>query len=258
MEKNYYAHRYSITAADMDTQYRMTANAVLLYYQDCWARYMSYLHMAAFDMVHKNRMWVILEFNAYWEEHSAFWSQDVEVKVWNSEVTGLRLYADFMITKPDGTPVSHGNGCWTLLDTESHRPTAIGEIGIEKLRLCEGEKHVKNHIPAGQSIISEIEHRVNNINLDFNGHVNNRTYLDIAMQTDTDNRVGGRRLQSLSIRWLHESFLGDTLICRLWQTEHEDRYLHVISKDDKAVAQIYSVLTERTDESIIDTEAPRL
>lgn len=28
-----YTHRYSLTAADMDTRYRMTPNAVLLYYQ---------------------------------------------------------------------------------------------------------------------------------------------------------------------------------------------------------------------------------
>ena len=46
-----YTHRYSLTAADMDTRYRMTPNAVLLYYQDCWARYMACLHLAAFDVV---------------------------------------------------------------------------------------------------------------------------------------------------------------------------------------------------------------
>ena len=38
-----YTHRYSITAADMDTRYRMTPSAVLLYFQDCWARYMACL-----------------------------------------------------------------------------------------------------------------------------------------------------------------------------------------------------------------------
>lgn len=257
MEQNVYTHRYSITAADMDTHYRLTANAVLLYYQDCWARYMSCLHMAAFDMVHRSRMWVISEFSAEWEQQEAFWSQDIEVRVWNSEVTGLRLYADFLISKPDGTPLSHGYGCWSLLDTESHRPAAISELGIAELRLCEGERHTKIRIPAGQAVVSEIAHRVNPINLDFNGHVNNRTYLHIAMQTVSGERVGNRRLQSLTIRWLRESFLGDTLICRMCQTEQADGYVHVISRGDTAVAQIYSVLTERTEQAIIDTEATR-
>lgn len=54
-----YTHRYSLTAADMDTRYRMTPNAVLLYYQDCWARYMSCLHLAAFDVIKENRIWVM-------------------------------------------------------------------------------------------------------------------------------------------------------------------------------------------------------
>ena len=49
-----YTHRYSITAADMDTRYRMTPSAVLLYFQDCWARYMACLNLAAFDVVKQN------------------------------------------------------------------------------------------------------------------------------------------------------------------------------------------------------------
>lgn len=252
----------------MDTAYRMTPNAVLLYYQDCWARYMSRLHMAAFDLVHKNRIWVITEFNSWWEERDAYWSQDVEVRVWNSEVTGLRLYAEFVMTKPDGTPVAHGYGCWTLLDIESHRPVAISELGIDESRLYGEEKHGKIRIPAGQQMLHQVEHRVNPINLDFNGHVNNRTYLNIAMQSafsyqqsvisGQQSAVSGQqKLKNLTIRWLRETFLGDTLVCRLWQTEQPNTFLHVISKDDVAVAQIYSELTDRTTDAIIDTEAPR-
>ena len=256
-----YTHRYSITAADMDTAYRMTANAVLLYYQDCWARYMSSLHFAAFDLVHQNRMWVISEFNAWWEEQEAYWSQDIIVRVWNSELTGLRLYAEFQMTKPDGTPIAHGYGCWTLLDIESHRPTAISELGVDDLRLYGDTKHGKIRIPAGQQMLHEVEHRVNPINLDFNGHVNNRTYLNIAMQSAFSYQLSADsrplRLKSLTIRWMRETFLGDTLVCRLWQTEQPNAYLHVISKDDAAVAQIYSELTDRTTDAIIDTEAPR-
>lgn len=93
-----YTHRYSLTAADMDTRYRMTPNAVLLYYQDCWARYMSCLHLAAFDVIKENRIWVITEFNAWFEDQTAFWSDDIEVTVWNSEISALRLYAEFGCT----------------------------------------------------------------------------------------------------------------------------------------------------------------
>ena len=255
---NIYRHRYSITAADMDIHYRMTANAVLLYYQDCWARYMSTLHMAAFDLVHQNKLWVISEFNAHWEQEEAYWSQEIEVSVWNGELTGLRLYADFRISRADGKEIASGYGCWTLLDSETHRPVIISNIlDVNTLSIANGEKHPKIRIAEGVTVLHEAEHRVNPINLDFNGHVNNRTYLNIAMQTVPKDFAGTRRLSSLTIRWLHETFLGDQLICRMYSASQDNTYLHTISKDDVQVAQIYSELHERTSERIIDDEAPR-
>lgn len=251
----------------MDTRYRMTANAVLLYYQDCWARYMACLNMAAFDLVHQQQMWVITEFNACWETATAYWSQDVEVSVWNSELTGMKFYADFRMTKPDGSLIAHGSGCWTLLDTASHRPLAIAQaLPEERLQLVGTERHRKERIPAGRNLLHEMSHRVNPINLDFNGHVNNRTYLSIAMQTVSGDFAQKQRLSRLTIRWQHETFLGDTLQCRLWDTEQANAYLAVISKEDNTgqttpampVAQIYAEMVEQTDDTIIDNEAPRV
>ncbi len=113
---NQYVHRYSLTAADMDTRYRMTPNAVLLYYQDCWARFMACLHLAAFDVVKQNRIWVITEFNAWFEEQTALWSDDIDVTVWNSELTVLRLYP---------SSVSAGR-----MASKWHTATAAGHIWI--------------------------------------------------------------------------------------------------------------------------------
>ncbi len=271
-----YTHCYSLTAADMNNEYRMTASAVLLYYQDCWARYMSCLNMAAFDLVHHGLMWIISEFNAAWDEGEAYWSEEVIVKVWNSELTGLRLYADFVIAKKDGTQVAHGSGCWTLLDISCHRPVSISDVlDTDRLAVTEGsERHKKVRIPAATETILETEHKVNPINLDFNGHVNNRTYLNIAMQTVEGGEMSGLTIKNLTIRWLRETFLGDMLVCRLCrvsmpadvadgkqtggnQTGGSEAYLHLINKGDETVAQVYAVLEPRRSTTIIDTVAPR-
>ena len=257
---NQYTHRYSITAADMDTHYRMTPSAVLLYYQDCWARHMACLHLAAFDIVHQNLMWVISEFNAWFEPAQAFWSQDVNVTVWNSELTSLRLYVEFRMTNTDGTLLASGYGCWTLLDTRAHRLTANSVIADRLPILPEmtHDGHRKIRLPEGTTVRQQVEHRVNPINLDFNGHVNNRTYLSIAMQTVSGDWAEQHSIRQISIRWLRETFLGDTLLCRLWQTPEPNTFLHVITKNDEPVAQIYSELTLRTDNTIVDDAAPRV
>jgi len=250
----------------MDTRYRMTPNAVLLYYQDCWARYMSCLHLAAFDMVKVQRMWVITEFNTWFEPQTALWSDDIDVTVWNSELSALRVYAEFRIHRSDGTEVAHGYGCWTLLDTDSHRlaPLSPFEQQIPILLQMTSETHRKLRFPTDGVLMDRVEHKVNPINLDFNGHVNNRTYLDIAMQSANEQFLDTHAVRLVTIHWLHETFLGDTLICQLRQlnsneTEDVFRYLHTISRNDSEVAaQVYSEFVPRTIDTDIAEQAVRI
>ena len=261
-----YTHRYSLTAADMDTRYRMTPNAVLLYYQDCWARYMACLRLAAFDIVKRNLMWVITEFNAWFEPHTALWSDDIDVTVWNSEVSALRLYAEFRICKNDGTEVAHGYGCWSLLDTQEHRlaPTTPLLPQLPVLPQMTSETHRKRRFSPDGTLLQQIEHRVNPINLDFNGHVNNRTYLSIAMQSADEAFMDEHAIRCLAIHWQKETFLGDTLECRLMLMPNDAadgvyRYLHTINRaDGETAAQVYSEWVPRTVVADVSEQAQRV
>ena len=263
-----YTHCYSLTAADMDTRYRMTPGAVLLYYQDCWARYMACLHLAAFDLVKLNRMWVITEFNAWFAQQTALWSDDIYVTVWNSEISALRLYAEFRVRKSDGTDLSHGYGCWTLLDTEAHKLAPLTPFApqIPVLPTTTSDSHRKMRFPSEGTTLHETEHRVNSINLDFNRHVNNRTYLSIAMQSADEAFLDTHAIQCLTIHWLRETFLGDTLRCRLAEITSSDTaqqpsgicYLHTLTRNDgQTAAQVFSQWTNRTIRTDIADEAPR-
>ncbi len=259
-----YSHRYSLTAADMDTRYRMTPNAVLLYYQDCWARYMACLHLAAFDMVKLQRMWVITEFNAAFEPHTALWSDDINVTVWNSEITALRLYADFRVKRSDGTEVAHGHACWTLLDTDTHRLAPLTPFAtlIPVMEEITTASHKKKRFPVEGTVLHSIEHKVNPINLDFNGHVNNRTYLNIAMQSANEQFLDSHALRLVIIHWLRETFLGDTLVCRLLRLddagENAYAYLHTIARNgEEPAAQVYTEWGPRTVQTNIAEEAVR-
>lgn len=261
-----YTHRYSLTAADMDTRYRMTPGAVLLYFQDCWARYMACLHLAAFDVVKQNLMWVVTEFNAWFEPQTALWSDDIDVTVWNSEISALRLYTDFRVHKSDGTEVAHGYACWTLLDTEAHRlaPNTPLAPQIPILPEKTSGSHKKMRFPDGGTLLQEVTHSVSPINLDFNGHVNNRTYLSIAMQSADEAFMDRHAICSLAIQWQKETFLGDTLLCRLRQLpskteETYNRYLHTITRGDgQTAAQIYSEWAPRTIQVDASELAPRV
>ena len=111
--------------------------------------------------------------------------------------------------------------------------------------------------------LQQVEHRVNPINLDFNGHVNNRTYLSIAMQSADEAFMDTYAIRCLTIHWLKETFLGDTLTCRLTLLPNETEetryhYLQTIARNDaETAAQVYSEWKPRKEQTDVSAHAPR-
>ena len=125
------------------------------------------------------------------------------------------------------------------------------------------ETHKKRRFPTEGTPLQQIEHRVNPINLDFNNHVNNRTYLSIAMQSADEAFMDTHAIRCLTIHWLRETFLGDTLLCRLTLLPHMTdeplwSYLHTICRNDSEIAaQVYSEWVPRTEQTDISSHALR-
>ena len=240
-----YTHRYSITAANMNKNYRLNADAILLYYQDCWARYMSCQHVAAFDIVKEQKMWVVTEAYTQMEPGDNCWSEEMDFTVWNSEVTPTRLYSDFRVSRADnGALIAQGYACWTLLNTVTKRIERADDL-LPQLTIIPDlalETHKKRRMPAGNQVIAEVKHKVNRLDLDFNGHVNNRSYLSIAMLTAPDDFLNHNTPRYFCVHWLRETYLDETIHCVLQDVAEEPiSYLHTLSKNDgTVVAQILS------------------
>ncbi len=236
-----YSHRYSITAADMNKEYRLSPHALLLYFQDSFARFMGCLHYAAFDIAKENKMWVITEFNMHMTEADVFWTEDINVKIWFSEVTSLRVYSEFSVTKQDGTLVACGYGSWSVLNITTRRlesTACMPDLPILDIRTT--ESHRKFRFPATDNRLMHIEHEVDYSDLDFNGHVNNRSYIHIAMQTASNEFLARYYADYLVIHWQHETYLGDTMECDLYEADPKEFVNILRKKDGTPVAEVYS------------------
>ena len=234
---NRYTHRFSITADLMDMHYRMSPGAVLLWFQDSFARYMTTLNVAAFDLVKQGLMWVVTEFRCDFRPVDALWSEEVEVEIWISELTPLRIYSDFIVRKTgSGEEVVRGYGCWNLLDTATHKLAKTDAIaGV--IPVCPEpalpDVPRKSRFPAPGALLGSIRHHVNLLDLDFNGHVGNRSYLSIAILTATQVFLDSHRLGSMHIKWLRETPPEETITCELHAVEGEpDRYQHILCQSD--------------------------
>ena len=130
------------------------------------------------------------------------------------------------------------------------------DIVAEKFDICTelaiGE-HRKLTIEKPAEETGSIEHIMNLSDIDFNGHVNNKSYLTVAEATMPDSFRREYMLSKIKINFKRETFLGDAVLCSTSSTAIEDIYTHHLTKDDVAVCEIETTWNKRgNEESILD------
>lgn len=248
-----YHHTYTVTCQDMNKDYRLSPQAVLLYFQESYARFMGCLNMAAFDLAKERRMWIITAMSAEMMPVDTFWGDDIVVTIWVSEITPLRVYADYHVTNADtGVMIAKGTSCWNLMNADTRKldDTAIVAPRITVVPELMLTTHKKVHFPKEGEVLKQVNHTVNQLDLDFNGHVNNRSYVNIAMLTVPDEFIVTHRTQSFTVHWLRETYLGETLTCTLYRIP-DGAYMHKLTRTDGTVAaeilSIWEPLTSTVD-----------
>ena len=232
-----YRHTYTPTASDITPLYRLTPNALLMYFQDSFARLMTIHHVAAFDIVKQRRMWVITEIQLDIQPTVTYWSEDFTVELWVSELTSLRIYCDFRIVRKDNEQlIASGTSQWNILnlDTKRLEPTDFlaGKLMVVPQLMTASHKKVR--FPNLQTFDMQLEHRATRLDLDFNFHVSNRCYVSIALLTMPDEVLATQTLKSLVVHWLHETYLDDTLTCHMSRTA-DSSYLHRLTNSEGVV-----------------------
>ena len=240
-----YSHSYSVILDNMDLkEYRLRPIAAIMYLQDAFARFTATKNMAAYDLFPKNIYWVVGEFNIDFVNLMPFWSEEIKIEVWFSELSKTKIYIDFNIYC-NNILFSKGNACWFLLNLENKRLVKTDEIkeNIEIYSQYVLGEHKKFILPEKKEKFSEISHIINISDLDFNNHVNNKSYINIAETAMNKEYKNAHTIKSMKIKFIKESFLNDKLICSTYKTDFPDIFVHEIEKDGNSICEIITIWT---------------
>ncbi|MBR1776747.1 hypothetical protein IJ750_06730 [bacterium] len=242
-----YFHSYSVILDNMDmNEYRLRPISAIMYLQDAFARFCATKRVAAYDLFPKHLIWVVGEFNIEFLENLPYWSEEIKVEIWISEVTKLKIYADYKLFYKDRV-FAQGNSCWFILDENSKRPVKTDEIA-QKFVVCPEMPlgaHKKFILAETVEKVVEIKHKNNLSDIDFNNHVNNKSYINMAEATAPSDFKKAKTLKNLSIRFNKESFLDDILVCSTYKTNIDNTYVHKIMKDDAEICDIQTTWADK-------------
>ena len=235
-----YQQSYSILASDMDITYHITPNAIMLYFQDCFARFLSSKRLAAFDIIKENLIWVISDFELNFVKERPLWSSDINVKIQFSNISSVRIYVDYWICDKNDEVFAEGTSTWAIINSITKRPFGAKEMLEEGGITANGNAQEIRTIPKTiEEPFKEIEHQVNVTDLDFNGHVCNRTYLSISMGTVPLEFIKSYSPRYMHIKFNRESFFGEILTCKVIKGENQSYWYDIINSKNKNICNIY-------------------
>lgn len=237
-----YQQTYSVLASDMDITYHITPNAIMLYFQDCFARFLTSKRLAAFDIIKENLIWVISELELNYVKERPLWSSEIKVKIHFSEISTVRIYVDYWICDANDEPFAQGTSTWAIINSVTKRPFAAKEM-LEKNGIIAEGVPMKSAIKpdtTNKQQLKEVEHTVNVTDLDFNGHVCNRTYLSISMATQPLNFIKTYSPKYIHIKFARESFFGEVLTCKVSKNDKLSYWYDIINGNGKTICNIYS------------------
>lgn len=140
-----------------------------------------------------------------------------------------------------------------MIDINTKQPVKT-DIVAEKFDILNeftlGE-HKKFILPQSTEVFTKIEHKNNLSDLDFNKHVNNKSYINLAEMTATDEFRKTHKLKSMSVKFNRETFLDDNLTCTTYRTDLENIYTHIIEKDGTSICEISTTWEKKENKDTI-------
>ena len=241
-----FSFEYTVRGSDIDVNYKIRPDAICGYFQESFARYCTQKNVAAFDVIKQDVLWVIADMRVQFSPLMAFWGEKVRAEVWCSEIKQLRLYVDFRIYAGERV-IAQGDSCFFIIDKTTRKPRK--SIDIAKDFSVDEDKVFGEHkrviFERLDNPIFEKTHIVGISDLDFNYHVNNLSYVNVAFSCLKPEYLKLNYLRYYEVAFVKESFLNDEWNCELYQEEDYFCHKFVRKSDGELICAIKTFWEEK-------------
>jgi len=221
-------HRYTVLNSTMDPEFRLTPEGLYAATQDLYARTFSGYWSGAFDLRERNMIWIISDFTFRLTGPMPYWTEEFDVESWISEKPVVKVRQSYRVST-GGREFAIGDCTWAMLDMTTRRPVRTGnmlpDIDIHP-EIALGTYHHK--FPAKKDEMYLYRHLTNIGDMDFNYHVTNATYAKVCLNALPREYYKSHALEEFSIRFEHESFVGEELECHIYGTDEPELWVYEI------------------------------
>ena len=217
MEQNaVWSESCEVRFAAIDASDSMSLSAVFNFFQEAAISHAHQLGVGRADMAQANQVWILSRMSVLVERRPAY-GEIVRVRTWPRGGEKLFALRDFDISGADGKAAVRARSCWIIIDLEKRRPLRPQAV-MDRLPQNEGLDSLPAAIglEANPSLHKNTERRVRYSDIDYNGHVNNVSYIRWIEDAVDPALLEQARQMRLDINYLNEIVINEAV--GIWST----------------------------------------
>ena len=215
-----YTFESRIRYSETDSEGKLTMASLINYFQDCSTFQSEDLGLGLDYLKERHMVWVLSSWQIVAERYPKL-CEKVTIGTLPYEMKGFLGSRNFAMIDAGGEYIAKANSLWSLLDTETGKPTAVpGEMKEgyhleEKLDM----EYMPRKIAVPANTVQRETVAVKKHHLDTNYHVNNQQFVNIAMEFLPENFA----VRQIRAEYKKQAFLDDLLFP--FVAEEEKRFV---------------------------------
>ena len=197
-----------IRYSEADSEGKLTLTSLVNYFQDCSTFHSEDVGLGMKYLQERNLVWVLSSWQIVVMRYPVI-GERVTIGTQPYQMKSFLGYRNFYMTDEKGCYVAKANTLWSLLNTNTSKPSLVTEDMLQGYGL--GEKIEMEYAPRKIMVPQEGAVReaivVKKHNIDTNHHVNNQQFVDMTMDFLPEKFAVGQ----LRAEYKKQAFLGDVL-----------------------------------------------
>jgi acyl-ACP thioesterase len=197
----------------------MTLDAALNFFQEAAISHAENLGVGRDAMAQANQVWILSRMSIQMDRRPGY-GETITVRSWPRGWEKLFALRDYDIRDSGNNPVVRARSCWIIIDMEKRRPLRPQSV-MDTLPLNEGQDALPRAIGLEErpALQKTAERRALYTDVDYNGHVNNVSYIRWIEDAVDPVLLEQAKQMRLDINYLNEVLPGD--ITGIWSAEIE-------------------------------------
>ncbi|MGN0328496.1 MAG: acyl-[acyl-carrier-protein] thioesterase [Lachnospira sp.] len=210
-----YKAKFRIGLEDLNINNLASNNKILAIMEDIGGAHSEALGFGVNNIEKTRKGWVILDWKVKVINRPAY-NEIIEARTWSRKCDKLFAYRDYELVNEKGEVAAIGSSRWILMDIDKRRPIALTDdlnkiYGTEEGKMVFQEEIGKLNVSIPGDAPS-MEYTPQRRDLDYNGHMHNISYLNLAYEAIPEDLYLGTQFNNIRIEYKKEILKGDDVI----------------------------------------------